>query len=72
MSIELNNLYICYTVLCWYKIKLQVYLICEFFSGELIEDINLKKIEFLSKDLIKLGNLYDKKKLLSWNHYRVV
>lgn len=36
-----------------------------FFSGELIEDTDLKKITFLSKDLIKLSNLYERKKLMN-------
>lgn len=35
-----------------------------FISEELIDDKDLKKITFLSKDLIKLSNLLDKKKQL--------
>lgn len=33
-----------------------------FFSEELIDDKDLKHITFLSKDLIKLSNLYEKNK----------
>lgn len=40
-----------------------IYMYVFYFSGELIEDKDLKEITFLSKDLIKLGNLCEKNML---------